>query len=242
MNRQIFCTFCSYNLFVSGRLFGFVENLLLFLLYFSILIDKSCLMTIIKMYITKKGYERMSKQRKAIRIITYSAAFTALGVLFPMIFHLFGSGAGQMFLPMHLPVLAAGLFVSPVCGLASGILSPLLSCFITSMPTVVKMPFMCIELAVYGVSSGLFMRLFDKHIKSKRLSMYASLLCSLLLGRAVNVLCTFAAVELLGITNPAVSVGAALSSIPAGLLGIAIQLLVLPQLGCIILKLKNKKG
>lgn len=163
-----------------------------------------------------------------VKLIIYCALFTALGVLFPMIFHAFGAVSGQTFLPMHIPVLISGLLVSPYCGLFVGILSPMLSCFFTSMPSPIKMPFMCIELAVYGLTSGLFTRLLSKKMKSKTAVCYISLIIAQILGRGANLLCTFAAVNILGITSPAISVKLALLSIPAGFVGIVIQWVLIP--------------
>ncbi|MBE6680679.1 MAG: ECF transporter S component [Ruminococcaceae bacterium] len=175
----------------------------------------------------------------ATRTIIYSGFFTALGVLFPMIFHTFGALSGQTFLPMHIPVLIAGLLISPYCGLVTGILSPFLSCLITQMPTMIKMPFMCIELAVYGLSAGLFMRLYSKKIKNKTLSIYTALVTSQILGRLANLLCTYIAVNLLGVTAKGVSVKLALMSIPAGFVGILIQWIVIPPIVRILSKLKK---
>lgn len=173
------------------------------------------------------------------RFLIYCALFTALGVLFPTVFHMFGAVSGQTFLPMHIPVLIAGLLISPYCGLVVGILSPFLSCLITQMPTMVKMPFMCIELAVYGLSAGLFMYLFSKKIQSKTVSLYLSLISSQICGRAANLLCTYIAVNLLGITAKGVGIKLALMSIPAGLVGIVIQWIIIPPIVRILSKLKK---
>ncbi|MBQ9115423.1 MAG: ECF transporter S component, partial [Clostridia bacterium] len=61
--------------------------------------------------------------------LTYAAMLAAIAVLFPQLFHLTGiPGAGQMFLPMHIPVLICGLWLGPFCGGAVGAIAPLLSC------------------------------------------------------------------------------------------------------------------
>ena len=172
--------------------------------------------------------ENSSKNSVAIRSLVMCALFTALGLIFPQIFHLFGAVAGQTFLPMHIPVLIAGLCVSPLCGAVAGVLSPMLSCFITQMPSLVKMPFMCLELLAYGLFAGLFMKLFEKQFKSRLVSIYISLICAQIVGRAVNFACTAAAVYIFGINNPAISVNAAIMSIPAGLVGLAIQWIFIP--------------
>lgn len=176
---------------------------------------------------------------KTTRFIIFSGLFTALGVLFPTVFHMFGAVSGQTFLPMHIPVLIAGLLISPGLGLAVGFFSPFLSCLITQMPTVAKMPFMCIELAVYGLSSGLFMRLFSKKIHNRTIALYIALVSAQISGRLVNLICTYIAINLLGITAKGVSVKLALVSIPAGFLGIVIQWIIIPPIVRILSKLKN---
>lgn len=179
----------------------------------------------------------MSKAKRTVKFIVYTALFTSLGILFPVIFHIFGQAAGQSFLLMHIPVLISGLCAGPLCGLASGVLSPFLSCILTSMPAFFKMPFMCIELAVYGLSSGLYLKLCKKALKSDMGAYYASLICAQITGRIVNILCTFLAITLISVNNPAVGTGAAIASIPVGIPGIIIQLLFIPPVVKIISKL-----
>ena len=66
--------------------------------------------------------------------IVLCGLFCAFGVLLPQAFHMFGTAAGMTFLPMHIPVLMAGLIIGPVCGLVTGVVSPVLSCLFTGMP------------------------------------------------------------------------------------------------------------
>lgn len=178
-------------------------------------------------------------KKSAAKLIINCALFTALGVLFPMIFHIFGAVSGQTFLPMHIPVLISGLLISPMCGLTVGLLSPFLSCLITNMPTIFKMPFMCIELAVYGISAGLFRKAFVCAMKNKTAALYAALVCAQISGRIANLLCTYLAVNILGITHNAISVKLALLSIPAGFVGIIIQWVIIPPVVRILSKLNK---
>lgn len=90
--------------------------------------------------------------------IVYSAMFVAIGILLPMIFHGFNMG-GQVYLPMHIPVLIAGMFLGPLPGLLVGITTPLLSSLLTGMPPIFPMlPIMIAELGIYGLSSGYIAR------------------------------------------------------------------------------------
>ncbi len=181
-------------------------------------------------------------QASKTRLIVLCGIFTCLGVVFPRFFHFFGAVSGQTFLPMHIPVLLAGLTVSSTCGAITGVLCPLLSCFLTSMPTLIKMPFMCIELFCYGFFAGLFTKFFDKKLKNKVLSVYISLLASQICGRIVNILCTMIIVYIFGMQNPAISVKAALLSVPAGIVGIVIQLVFIPPIVLAIKRVSAKKN
>lgn len=75
------------------------------------------------------------KQVKLMREILVGALFAALGVIVPVLFHLVG--LGRVFLPMHLPILAAGFFVSPIVAAATGFVTPWVSSFLTDRKSVV---------------------------------------------------------------------------------------------------------
>ena len=57
----------------------------------------------------------------------------ALGVIVPTIFHMTGVG-GTIFLPMHIPVLFAGVILGPGLAALVGVLCPLISHLLTGMP------------------------------------------------------------------------------------------------------------
>jgi riboflavin transporter FmnP len=106
--------------------------------------------------------------------ITLTAFFIALGVIVPFVFHQIAL-AGRIFLPMHIPVLLAGIFVGPLSGLFVGLVCPVISFFLTGMPPPYAVPLMSLELAVYGVSVGIMIRLVK--------STLVALLFSMILGR-----------------------------------------------------------
>ena len=81
----------------------------------------------------------------------------AIGVLLPMAFHVIPN-AGSIFLPMHIPVLICGLFCGTPYGLACGIITPFLSSMTTGMPPAMILPQMMIELAIYGLVTGLILK------------------------------------------------------------------------------------
>ena len=162
-----------------------------------------------------------------IRQITGSALLSAVGVLLPQAFHMLGGAAtGAMFLPMHIPVLLAGMLYGPMCGACVGVLSPTLSFLIFSMPSAVKYPFMLIELIFYGLAAGLMeraLRRFDT------VNLIFTTFLAQMIGRLAYAGCLWLGGKfLVGVAFPAVStVTAALST---GLPGIVIQLVLVPAM------------
>lgn len=73
--------------------------------------------------------------------ITLTALFITMGVIFPILFHQVAL-SGRIFLPMHIPVFLAGIFVGPVGGLIVGLVCPGLSFLLTGMPPPYAVPLM----------------------------------------------------------------------------------------------------
>ena len=121
--------------------------------------------------------EKMSAVKRAI----LCAACIALCYALPMAFHAFG--AGSVFLPMHIPVFICGLTCGWPYGLLCGIAGPAISSALTNMPPVAMLPTMIVELAVYGVVSGILMQI----VRTKRLyvDLYISLVVAILAGRVL---------------------------------------------------------
>lgn len=98
-----------------------------------------------------------------------SAGLIALAVCLPQLVHVIaGAPGGVKWLPMYLPVLLGGCLLGVRWGLGIGILSPLVSFWITSamgsaMPAAARLPFMVAELAVFGAVSGLFAKKIGEH-------------------------------------------------------------------------------
>ena len=148
----------------------------------------------------------------------------AAAVILPQIFHLVGmlSGTnalpGASFLPMHLPVFAAGLLGGPICGLAAGAVSPVLSSLISGMPVAAIVPLMTVELAGYGLVSGL--------LSKTKLPTLLNVLIAQIAGRAIKIAGAVAAVHIFG--NYAVTAASVVDSTIVGLPGILLQILLLP--------------
>ena len=114
--------------------------------------------------------------------------------------------------------------LGPVFGFFVGLFSPIISSVLTGMPAVGRLPFMMIELAVYGLVSGLMYNTFK--FNKKKMGTYISLLTAMLCGRIVYAISLFVAVNLMGIQcgGPIAAVTATVSGVP----GIIIQVLIIP--------------
>lgn len=128
-----------------------------------------------------------------------------------------GTSLGEILLPMHLPIILMGLLVGPYAAGTAGLLSPLVSFALTGMPTSVMLPFMMIELCVYGICAGL--------LRNVKLPVIAKVLIAQITGRAIR-----AAAIYIGFYafNTAVQPAVILTSITAGLFGIILQLVIIP--------------
>lgn len=148
-----------------------------------------------------------------------SGVCTAFGVILPFLFHIFGA-AGSVFLPMHIPVMIAGLLLGTRWGLLVGGMTPVLSNLLTGMPPAIPvLPVMAAELAVYGWMGGYLHQ-------ERRLPLWPALIGAMVAGRAAAMLAAFCIVSLLHVTlSPFVYITGA---IVQGLPGIALQLAVVP--------------
>lgn len=158
-----------------------------------------------------------------------SGFFIACGVILPMVFHMFSMG-GNVFLPMHIPVLIAGYFLGPIYAAGVGVITPILSGGVTGMPPLVPvMPIMAFELCGYGLVSGL--------VFSKTNKVYLSLIVAMIVGRLFAVVGAFiVSLTLAPQINPTMYVvGGLTTAIP----GMLIQLIFIPIL--IKLLMNNKE-
>ncbi|MEA5001930.1 MAG: ECF transporter S component [Christensenella sp.] len=155
-----------------------------------------------------------------------AALCLAAGMLLPMVFHAFGGGAGQVFLPMHIPVLVCGLICGWKYGGICGFILPLLSSFATGMPPLYPIGVvMMFELCVYGIVSGLLYR---------KLNVYLALIGAMLAGRVVSGLLN---TILLGMAGTPYSFEIFLTnSFVVALPGIIIQIIVIPILVMLLKK------
>jgi len=124
----------------------------------------------------------LSYVKKAI----ITAACIALCVVLPTAFHAIPN-AGSILSPMHIPVLLCGMICGWPMGLLCGIAGPVMSSLITQMPSFAYLPSMLVELAVYGLVTGLAMKI----IRTGNLyaDLYINLLIGMLSGRVIAGIC-----------------------------------------------------
>lgn len=145
----------------------------------------------------------------------------ALGIVIPMVFHLFG-GTGPVFLPMHIPVLLGGFLLPPQFAILLGIVTPLLSSVLTGMPVMFPMGIiMAFELGFYSLTASIVFRKF-------KLSIIPSLIISMIAGRIVAGIVVFILASVFGLKMNAIAFvkGAVITGVP----GIIIQIILIPAL------------
>lgn len=168
-------------------------------------------------------------QKFSTKQLVFAALCVALGVVLPQAFHAVPN-AGNVLLPMHLPVLLCGLTCGWPYGLACGLLTPLLSHLLTGMPPMAYLPAMVCELAAYGLISGVLARRIRTGRRS--LDLYVQLIAAMLAGRAV-----YGAMNALVFRAGAYSMELFLTAaFVTALPGILIQLALLPGLVLVLEK------
>lgn len=167
-----------------------------------------------------KTRQRLSA--KAQILAALSAVIAAIAL--PQILHILGastglgSSLGEIFLPMHLPIMLVGLMAGPFAGAAAGLAAPLLSSLMTSMPAAGILPFMMIELCIYGLAAGM--------LRSVNIPTVLKVLITQIAGRAVRAGAICLAVYAFGYEK--IGVAVIWTSISIGLIGIALQLVLIP--------------
>ncbi len=162
-------------------------------------------------------------QLTPVRRLTMCAACIALCVVLPMAFHAIPN-AGQVMLPMHIPVLLCGMLCGAPLGAVCGLLGPFLSHTITGMPLAPALPAMMAECASYGLIVALMLG----KVGTGRVyrDIYIAQSSAMLLGRIVSGI-----FKALTMKAGQYSFSAWLTaSFLTGLPGIAVQLVLLPLL------------
>lgn len=118
----------------------------------------------------------------SIKNITICAVCIALCYILPVALHPFE--LGTILSPMHIPVLLCGLICGGGYGMVCGLVGPVLSYLLSGMPAPPFLFTMMPELAVYGLASGLMMKLIRTGLPAA--DVYIALVSAMLLGRIVG--------------------------------------------------------
>lgn len=161
--------------------------------------------------------------------LTMAAICLALAIVVPQFVHFFPiPGAGNVLLPMHIPVILCGMLAGPWYGLAVGVFSPLISFLVTggSMPAIVRLPTMVVELAGYGMLAGVLYRQIKTFPPMVRV--YVSLVGGMLGGRIFFLAAVFFISLIPGLK--ALSVATFWETLITGIPGMAVQLTLIPAI------------
>lgn len=169
--------------------------------------------------------KKSEKPQLSVKIQALSAVIAvAAAVILPQIFHFIGAvsgmgtALGEAFLPMHLPVILVGLLAGPYAGAAAGLFAPVISFALSGMPTAAMLPFMIIELCVYGLAAGL--------LRNVKMPVVLKVLAVQIAGRAVRAVAIVTAVYAFGYDG--IGVAVIWRSIAVGLFGLVLQWVLLP--------------
>ncbi|MDR0957884.1 MAG: ECF transporter S component [Clostridiales bacterium] len=177
---------------------------------------------------------RTNAKVQTLAILTAIVAAVAL----PQVFHAvgtisgLGAGLGQTFLPMYLPIIAVGFLAGPFAGAVSGALAPLVSFALSGMPTTVLLPFIMVELAVFGLSSGL--------LYTVKMPTILKVISAQLSGRIAFAVAVMASIYLLG--NETVGAASILNGIKTALPGYLLQWAIMPLLIFRIENINKREG
>lgn len=165
------------------------------------------------------------KPRLSFKIQTVATISAIIGaVALPQIFHLIGMASGlgtvpgEVFLPMHIPIILVGLLAGPYAGMISGLLGPAVSFLLCGMPSAAMLPFMMVELCAYGLMAGI--------LRNVKMPCLIKVVAVQIFGRAVRGAAILASVYLFG--SQALNVSVIWTSIATGLIGLLLQWVMIP--------------
>jgi len=167
--------------------------------------------------------------------IVLAGLFIAIGSILPSLFH--AAGLGKIVSPMHFPVLIAGIVLGWKYGLGVGIVTPIITSLMFTMPPLVPIAYgMSFELAAYGAVIGLVYK-YLKIFKTDIYNVFFALIIAMILGRIVYGMYYFIlyAIQTEPYGFSAFFASTVLGSIP----GIILQILIIPALINIIFLKRN---
>lgn len=159
-----------------------------------------------------------------VKTLVLSALFLALALVLPFLTGQIPE-IGSMLCPMHIPVLLCGFFCGWPWGLAVGAIAPVLRSILFGMPTMFPTAIcMSLELAAYGVVSGLLYRKLPRNKGSVYIALLTAMVAGRLVWGAARFLCAGLDVSAFGLS--AFWAGAVTTAVP----GILVQIILIPLL------------
>lgn len=170
--------------------------------------------------------------RSHIFRITMSAMYLAMALLLPFLTGQIPQ-IGSLISPMHIPAFLCGMTCGPFWGAVVGASAPLLRSALFLMPPMAIAPMMAVELAAYGLVSGILVRVLPKG----NLWLYVNLAVSMVLGRIL-----YAAVKIavMGLSEAAPFV-ILLETFTGTWVGIIVHFIVVPPLVMLVGRLMKQK-
>ena len=111
----------------------------------------------------------------------------AVAVILATTLHAFmETGIANLFAPMHFPILLVGILCGPIYGVIAGIATPLISALTNASFTYTRAVPMMVELAVYGLMTGLLRKVFLANPKTNKFYATLVLVIAMVVGRAIH--------------------------------------------------------
>lgn len=177
-----------------------------------------------------------TRVRLTVKMLTVLSV-VILAVALPQLTHtVAGASGGIRFLPMYLPVLLGGCLLGARWGLAAGLLAPVASYLYTSalggspMPAAARLPFMMAELAILAAVTGAF----SGRIAKTPLWAFAAVPAAFAVGRGAFFLAVLALQNVTALKPAMIA-----AQLRTGLVGVAIQIVLVPLLVLGIAKLTD---
>ena len=132
--------------------------------------------------------EKAARPRMFTTLNTVTCAMLcAVAVILASTFHAFMEmGVANLFAPMHFPILLVGILCGPVYGLIAGIVTPLISALTNASFTYTRAVPMMVELAMYGLMTGLLRKVFLKNPVTNKFFSTLVLIIAMVVGRSVH--------------------------------------------------------
>ena len=138
--------------------------------------------------------QKVKKDRKTQKSYAFNtlntvtcAMLCAVAVILATTLHAFmETGIANLLAPMHFPILLVGILCGPIYGLIGGIVTPLISALTNASFTYTRAVPMMVELATYGLMTGLLRNAFLKNPKTNKFYATIVLVIAMVVGRAIH--------------------------------------------------------